>query len=245
MNAPVRPLRFSTVVDVELRKMTDTRASRGLLAGIGGLLVVVLGWKVAHPGIPATFHNYAAGAAAVVAYAAPILALLAMSSEWTQRTTLTTFTLAPRRAEVMSAKLVSALVVSAALGVLAVVLAAAGVALAGALHGGASFAGLLGDVRGVMTVVILHTLLGAGFGALAQQSTVALAIYFVAPIVWSNIAGQVLHGLARWLDVFVAYDRLASAAPLAGLGQTLTAVSVWVLVPAALGFARSLRREVA
>jgi hypothetical protein len=59
------------------------------------------------------------------------------------------------------------------------------------------------------------------------------------------VATQVFHGLARWLDVFVAYDRLASADPLAGLAQTLTALSLWVLVPVALGFARCLRREVA
>jgi hypothetical protein len=225
--------------------MTDTRASYGLLATIGGLLVVVLGWKVAHPAVPATFHNYAAASAAVVAYAAPLLALLAMSAEWTQRTALTTFTLAPRRLSVMWAKLVSALLLSAALAAGALVLTAAGVALAGVLHGGASFGDVAADVRGVMSVVLLHTLLGAALGALAAQSTVALGLYFLAPIIWSNVASQLLHGASRWLDIFVAYDRLASARPLADLPLTATALSAWVLVPLVLGMVRSLRREVA
>lgn len=245
MNAPIRPLRFSTLVDVEFRKMTDTRASNGLLATIGGLLVLVLGWKVTHPAVPATFHNYAAASAAVVAYAAPILALLAMSAEWTQRTALTTFTLAPRRLSVMSAKLVSALLLSAALAAGALVLTAAGIVIAGVLHGGASFGNVGADVRGVLSVVLLHTLLGAAFGALAGHSTVALGVYFLAPIIWSNAISQLLHGASRWLDIFVAYDRLASARPLADAALTAVAVAVWVVVPLALGMARSLRREVA
>jgi len=245
MNAPVRPLRFRTLVDVELRKMTDTRASRGLLAGIGVLVAVVLGWKVGHAGVPVAFSNYAAGAIAVVAYAAPILGLLAMSSEWTQRTALTTFTLAARRSAMMSAKLLAALMLSAVLAVAALALAAGAVSLGGALHGGGSFAHAAVDVRGGLTVVVLQTLLGAAFGALAAQSTVALGIYFLAPIAWSNVAGQLLHGAARWLDIFVAYDRLVSARAFADLPLTLTAVSVWVVVPLALGLVRSVRREVA
>ena len=59
------------------------------------------------------------------------------------------------------------------------------------------------------------------------------------------MSGQLLHGAARWLDIFVAYDRLVSARALADLPLTLTAVSVWVVVPLALGLVPSVRREVA
>ena len=96
-----------------------------------------------------------------------------------------------------------------------------------------------------MTVVLLHTLLGAAFGALAGQSTVALGAYFLAPIMWSNVATQLLHRVAGWLDIFVAYDRLASAHPLAHAAQTVTALSLWVVVPGVLGLVRWLRREAA
>jgi len=244
MSTPVRPLRLSTLVDVELRKTTDTPASRGLLGGVATLLLVVVGWKVAHPDVPGTFHNFAPACAAVVGYAAPILALLAMSAEWTQRTALTTFTLAPRRGPVIAAKLAAALLLSAGLAVIGLLLAAGGVTLAGALRGGGSFAHAAADVRGTMAIVALHTLLGAAIGALIAQSTVALGVYLLAPVIWSNIAAQLLHGVARWVDIFMAYDRLASAHPLAGLAQTLTALTVWLLVPGLLGLARSLRREV-
>ena len=56
---------------------------------------------------------------------------------------------------------------------------------------------------------------------------------------------QPLHGASRWLDIFVAYDRLSSARPLAEFPLTALALSLWVLVPLVLGVARSLRREVA
>jgi ABC-2 type transport system permease protein len=244
MSARIEPLRFSTVVAVELRKMTDTRTSRGLLAAIGALLAAVLVWKVSQAAIPATFDNYSAGSAAVVGYVAPILGLLAMSAEWTQRTALTTFTLVPRRLTVLAAKLLTALLLSVALMAVGLALSAAGVALGGALHGGGSFGGVAVDIRGATVIVLLHTLLGAAFGALAAQSTVALGAYLLAPTIWSNAASQLLKGAAPWLDIFDAYERLSSAHPFHSLPQTLTAVSLWVFVPAALGLTRSLRREV-
>ena len=49
---------------------------------------------------------------------------------------------------------------------------------------------------------------------------------------------------AQWLDVFAAYDRLSSDAPLTDLPQTLTAIAIWVVLPTTIGVARSLRREV-
>ena len=42
----------------------------------------------------------------------PVIGVMAMTSEWTQRTALTTFTLSPRRVRVQLAKFVSAIVLS-------------------------------------------------------------------------------------------------------------------------------------
>ena len=61
---------------------------------------------------------------------------------------------------------------------------------------------------------------------------------------WAAFAPEVLKDNSRWLDIFEAYDRLASNHPTHHLAQTLTAIAAWVLLPAAIGLYRSVRREV-
>ena len=41
-----------------------------------------------------------------------------------------------------------------------------------------------------------------------------------------------------------AYDQLSSPHPFTHIAQTLTAVSIWVVLPTIIGIATSLRREV-
>ena len=145
--AAIRPLRFTTLLDVERRKLTDTRSGRGLLAATVAAAAAVLVWKVTHAEIETSFDNYSAGVATMVAFLTPLIALLAMTSEWTQRTALTTFTLAPRRFPVLAAKYVAAVLLSLGATVTGLVMAAAATAIGGGLHGPASFDGWAGDVR--------------------------------------------------------------------------------------------------
>jgi hypothetical protein len=242
--APVRPLRFPTLLGVELRKMTDTRSGKALLAGTVAVSAGVLAWKVGHPSVPTAFDNYSRGTATFVAFLTPLLGLLAMTAEWTQRTALTTFTLAPRRLPVLGAKYVAAVML--ALGVLAVGLAMAvgATALGGVLHGPADFSDVLGHVRGAAVMVVLQVTMAAAFGALAANTPAAITAFLVAPTVWATVSTSVLGAAAPWVDIFTAYDRLASAHPFGELGQTLTAMAIWVVAPAVVGLARSLRREV-
>jgi hypothetical protein len=145
---------------------------------------------------------------------------------------------------VLGAKYVAAVML--ALGVLAVGLAMAlgATALGGALHGPADFSDVLGHVRGAVVMVVLQVTMAAAFGALAANTPAAITAFLVAPTVWATVSTSVLGAAAPWVDIFTAYDRLASAHPFAELGQTLTAMAIWVVVPAAVGLARSLRREV-
>ena len=242
--APIRPLRFSTLTSVELRKLTDTRSSRWLLLSILGLVSGVLVYKLTQSRIEVAFDNYSSGVTTVVAFLAPIIALLAMTSEWTERTALTTFTLAPRRLPVIAAKYVAAVTLSVAILAVGLVMAAAATAIGGLVHGDASFAGLLGDVRAAGIIVVLQVTMAAAFGALAAQTAVALVAYLVAPLAWAILANGLLERVAPWFDVFSAYDQLASGHPFDHLPQVLTAITIWVVVPSTLGVLRSLRREV-
>lgn len=105
-STPIRPLRFSTLTAVEMRKMTDTRSGRWLLGMIIGLIGGVLAWKVAHASVEVSTDNYGGATVSILAFFVPVIGLLAMTSEWAQRTALTTFTLAPRRLPVIAAKFV-------------------------------------------------------------------------------------------------------------------------------------------
>jgi ABC-type transport system involved in multi-copper enzyme maturation permease subunit len=243
---PIRPLRFSTILSVELRKATDTRSGRGLLALIGGLTVLVLGWKITHAGIETTFHSYSLASANAVAFLAPVIGLLALTSEWTQRTALTTLTLAPRRGPVIAAKFLSAIILSLGLVAIGMVLSFAGTALGGAVHsnGHASYSGWLGDIRSFAIIVVLQVVMACAFGALAGQTAVALVAFFVAPTVWAAVSSELLKGASPWFDIFQAYDQLSSDQPLQHITHSLTAVGIWVVLPAVVGIARTLRREV-
>jgi hypothetical protein len=243
LTAEQRPLRFSTIASVEVRKMTDTRSGRWILLSILAIASAVLAWKVAHPAIEVSFDNYGGAVTKFVAFMAPVIGLLAMTSEWTLRTALSTFTLAPRRLPVIVAKYLASVVLALAVLAGALALAAAVTLVGGAIHGNGSFDGVFGDVRSFAIIVVLQVTMAAAFGLLAGHTPIALGAFLVAPTAWAAVSTGLLQNAAPWFDVFSAYDRLASSQPLEHLAQTATAIGLWVVLPSALGLVRSLRRE--
>src|SRR4051794_1951038 len=91
---------------VELRKLADTRSGLWLLIVIGlaaaGTAVIML---AAAPDDQQTFQALFTFGAVPAAVLLPVLGILSMTSEWSQRTALTTFTLTPARGRVVVAKL--------------------------------------------------------------------------------------------------------------------------------------------
>ncbi len=118
---------------VELRKMVDTRAGFWLLLCILGVdrcgarrdASCAFG-QADDP----TFTNMFALAAAPSAILLPIVGILLVSSEWTQRTTLITFTLVPRRARVLEAKVFAGVALAGVALLIALGLGALGTAIA-------------------------------------------------------------------------------------------------------------------
>lgn len=245
VTAPVRPLRLPTLVAVELRKMTDTRSARGVLAGTLGLVLFALVWKLAQlDGGTAGFGSFAIPTVNIIGIFGPVLGLLAMTSEWTQRTALTTFTLAPRRLPVIGAKFVASIIVSLALLAAGLALTAIATGIGGMVGDGSSFAGGLGDARSGIIIVLLQVTMAAAFGALIPQSAGALVAYFVVPMAWDAAGDALLGNAAPWFDIFATYDRLASDDPWSHLGWTVTSAAIAVVLPAAIGVHRSLHREI-
>ena len=116
----VRPIPSTRLVTIELRKMFDTRAGRWLLISIAVLSVLAAVAVVLFA--DDNFIKYSSFATAFgvpLGILLPVVAILSVTGEWSQRSGLVTFTLTPRRGAIINAKIVAAIVV----GVVSVLLA--------------------------------------------------------------------------------------------------------------------------
>jgi hypothetical protein len=231
---------------VETRKQIDTRGGRALLAMILAFVVIITAWYgIDPPDGTIRFNQFAPPALQILVMFVPVIAMLAMTVEWTQRTALTTFTLAPRRLPVIAAKYLSAIGLTMAVVAASIALMAAGAWLAGTVSGvGTDFSGLGTVVLGPVINGLLTTIMAASIALAIGQTAIAIAVYFVLPTAFSFLAFSLLKGAAPWFDVFTAFERLSGSDPWTDLPKTLTSVGIWVVLPAAIGITRALRREV-
>ena len=98
------PIPTGRLLKVELRKMFNTRSGMWLMCSIGLLALLATGAVM--------LFGAAVGFPMVIIL--PIIATLLVTSEWSQRSGLTTFTLVPHRGRVITAKLVVAVAVGVA-----------------------------------------------------------------------------------------------------------------------------------
>ncbi|MFV0535370.1 MAG: hypothetical protein ACK5MR_17230 [Cumulibacter sp.] len=248
--APTRPAiaapRFTTLLIVELRKMVDTRSGRALLVGVVGIaFAIAIGQSVGSREGALIMAEFLQGPIQAAGLIAPVITLLAMTGEFTQRTALTTFTLAPRRLRVVAAKFVAAIALTL-VAISAAVMAAMSTALvvAGVSDVSIEYGGVSEAIRGTIVVCPLMAVLGWAVGALIAQTTVAVAVLFVAPTMFTTLGPAVLRDNAIWFDVAGAFNRISSSDPLQDGYQSLTAITLWVLIPAGVSVVRLIRREI-
>ena len=129
----------------------------------------------------------------------PVVGILAVTSEWTQRTGLTTFALVPERERVIAAKVVAA--VALALG--AVVRVPRGGRRRQPVRGRElepPAARCSARARCSRSSACSR---GIAFGLVFMNSPLAIVLYFLLPTVWT-ILGETIHALdkpADWLDM--------------------------------------------
>jgi ABC-2 type transport system permease protein len=231
---------------VELRKMTDTRAGFWLqLAVVVLTIVVVTVTCLFGDAKDQTLRGMLSIAVAPASILLPIVGILLVASEWSQRTAMVTFALVPRRPRVLAAKLLASVVLSlVALG-LSLVVAAVGTAVAAPAieHTWSLPAGLLGQ-----HVVSLATGMigGVALGAALLASAPAIVLSFVLPIAWAiigRLAG--LDAVARWLDGTYSLapmtEHLMSPMEWARAGTTL---ALWMVLPLLIGLWRIVCGEI-
>ncbi|TDD57140.1 ABC transporter permease [Kribbella antibiotica] len=243
---PARGQSFLKLVTIELRKSLDTRSGRVLVAAILLIALAAMTWQITHLGEGTVgFDAFLSAGSVGTMLILPVIGVMAMTSEWTQRTALTTFTLSPRRVRVQLAKFVSAIALSAVVMTVVVAFGFVYTALTAALTDHATtYAGLGGQLAGAYLTMALNVVMGAAFGAVIAQTAVAILVFFIAPTAWSLAGPALFKDNANWLDVFSAFGRIAERNLNGMLPETLTAIGVWVVLPTVLGLWLSSRREV-
>ncbi len=247
------PIPLTRLVGVELRKSFDTRSGRWLLASLGLAAVLTTGAIIAWaPAEQLTYSQFTLAIGVPMTVILPIIAVLSVTSEWTQRSGLATFTLVPHRGRVLLAKAIAAVLVTVpATG------AAFAVGALGNLTGAA-----LADVPAVWdqaAVDVAYFALGqtllllVGFvlGALVRNSSGAIVAYmiysFVAPGLLAFLAfNQAWFADARpWLDPKYNQDALLRADLTGDQWSQLAVTSVvWLVVPMVVAVVTVLRSEV-
>lgn len=241
---------FTRLLHAEMRKFVDTRAGRGLLIAIGAISAVVLAIIVLVTE-PAELElgDLVLSTASVQVLLVPALGILAATSEWSQRTGMTTFTQEPRRGRVSLAKLLVALGFALACTVVLVLLALVATLAAVGLRDAPDAWVVDGALIGRMVLVqVLVVAQGVGFGMLFLSTPVALVTYYVLPTVFSLLTSFIswLQDAAPWIDLSLAARPLYDAAPVTGeqWAQILVTTLIWVGLPILVGHWRISRREV-
>ena len=238
--------RLSRLVAVELRKMVNTRAGFWLqLAMVALTVVVVVVRLLVGDAADHTFQHVLDAGLQPAAVLLPVLGILLVTSEWSQRTGMITFALVPARSRVLGAKLIASLLLAVAMLTISVAVVAAGVLVSSPGVDGtwSDTAPLIGQSAVNLTAGMIT---GVALGAILLASAPAIVLLFALPTAWMAVVSlPVFSGVAPWVDYARALGEMTpdviSATQWAHVG---TALALWMLLPLLIGTWRITRREV-
>lgn len=249
-----RPIPATRLVKVELRKMFNTRSGFWMLVSIGVLSPISAGsLLVLGLNSDVTYQNFVRASGFPMSVILPIIAILAVTGEWSQRSGLTTFTLVPSRERVIRAKAIATLLVG--LGAVSVAFAV------GALGdvAGSALAGVdaVWDISLSMALqMVLYNLVGMAFGftlgVVLRSSPAAIVGYFVASLVMPGLLALLaqvrswFEDLQPWIDWHYTQVALLDGTTNTGrewamLGST---TMIWIVLPLVVGLLLLRRSEV-
>lgn len=241
------------IVAVELRKSFDTRAGQWLLASVGIFSLLTTGAVIAFsPDDDFTYSTFTTTIAFPMSVILPIVAALAVTAEWTQRSGLTTFTIVPHRGRIMLGKAVALVSVALPATVLAFVVGAGGTVVASWISGqDAVWDHHLSAVPYVFLSLALSLAMGLVCGTLIRNSAGAIVAFFVFSFVVPPLLGllAVTQDWFRDVQPWVDLD-LQLAALLRGSfdseqwAQLAVTSGLWLFLPLAAGLWSLLRSEV-
>jgi ABC-2 type transport system permease protein len=244
---------LSRVVRVELRKMFTTRSGFWLIASIAitGLIATIATIAFA-PDKDLTYYNFAKAVGFPITVILPMVALLSITSEWSQRSGLTTFTYVPSRRRVVWAKTVSSVTVAVASMVFAFAVGAVGNVVGSTIAGTQMVWDLsVGHAATIVLGNLVSLLTGTMIGMLLRSSAGGLVTYFVVTLLVPNLSGLLATSqdwfkhLQPWVDLNFAQTFMFEGMHTgAQWSHITTAVGLWIVVPGLFGLRRVMRSEV-
>jgi ABC-2 type transport system permease protein len=251
-----QPIPFGRLVKVELRKSYDTRAGFWLLMSIGiivGLMLAIATIITVVQEEAIIYGDFVGIAAYITGFMLPILGIMLVTSEWSQRSAMVTFSLEPRRMHVVLAKLV--------VGLLLTLLTLVGALAIGVVCNGicelanpelTSWELGAGDLAGFTVTQTLATLGGFAIATLLLNTPASIVLFFVyrfiIPTVFA-IAGELLdwfEDIRVWIDFQGAqegiYEWNLSGAE--AWSHLIVSGFLWLGLPIGFGLWRILRAEV-
>jgi|SRR6478609_654241 len=252
--ASTAPTPFSRLVRLELRKSYDTRAGFWLL---GTIVLLVLAAEIIAVSVTAVqdeamqFGDFVGTAAFLTSFLLPVLGIMLLTTEWTQRTAMVTFALEPRRSLVILAKAIVGVILTLATVVFSIAIGFVANLVYGLAQGGADWTFGWKDFAAFLITQVLAMLGGFALAALFLNTAAAIVVFFVYKWVLPGLfaIGAALmawfHDLAPWIDFQGAqaaiWDWSSSAEDWA---QLVVSAVIWLGLPLAFGIRRVLRAEV-
>jgi ABC-2 type transport system permease protein len=247
------PIPLSRVVRVELRKMFDTRSGFWLIASIAITgLVATLATVAFAPDKELTYYTFAKAVGFPITVILPMVALLSITSEWSARSGLTTFTYVPSRGRVVGAKTLSSVIIAVASMLFAFAAGAVGNVLGSSIAGTSTVWDL--SVGHALTIVLGNLVslsIGTMLGMLLRSSAGALVVYFVLVLLVPNLSGLLATSqgwyekLQPWVDLPFAQTYLFEGMHTgAQWAHVATAIGLWIVLPGFFGLRRVMRSEV-
>ena len=245
---------MSRLARVEFRKALDTRAGRWFVISILALVVLVLViYALAANDTDKDFEDFVGISGFVLGYFLPIIVVMLVTSEASQRNGLVTFTLEPKRSRIVVAKFLAGVALAAGVLVVAFVLAFLGT-LFGIVTGASPEWSLDGNLmfNGFVLSNLVGVFIGFAIGMLIMNTAGGIVVYFVYSLILPTAVG-ILSELSGTFEDIAPWISLNSAqAPLfegdyvptgEQWAQIAVTATIWLVIPLAFGVWRLLRIE--
>ena len=251
--APAAPIPFTRLASVELRKSFNTRSGFWLMASIAITALIATAATVAFaPNDELTYEAFATAIGFPMSVLLPVIAILSVTSEWSQRSGLTTFTLVPRRSRTILAKGVVAIGIAVSSMLVALAIGAIGNVVGSAIAGVDTTWNISAvEFRYIVLANTLGLLVGFMLGVLIRNSAAAIVGYFVYSFVLPTLSMLLassqdwFKNLQPWVDFNYAQSALFNGSMTGEQWANLGVTSlVWLVLPMAVGLRVIMRSEV-
>jgi ABC-type transport system involved in multi-copper enzyme maturation permease subunit len=235
---------MTRLVEIELRKATDTRAGYWMIIALAlfSLAIAISVLSGAEDG--RTLDSMYGGVLYALLFLSPIFGVLAVTSEWSQRTTLTTFSLVPDRGRVIRAKTLAVTAMAVTQIAIALMISVLVFGIGSALDrttGGWELAPTV--IAQSILFQLVYMLFGLGMGLIALSSPPAVVLTLVLPNLLTSFMKT--EGATSWINISSALE------PLLDTGITgpewakiLTVSLLWAALPMLAGLTRLARHEI-